>query len=55
MNRRTFFLLVRTGGGVVVGSILAYHTGDLWWIPLGAVIGAFSQFLGYGFGGYFRR
>ena len=54
MNRRTRYLLLRTGIGAGIGIILSIPTGDLRLIPIGAAIGALSQFASYGFRGYFR-
>ena len=54
MNRRTRYLLLRTSIGTGIGTFLTIITGDLRLIPLGAGLGALSQFAIYGFRGYFR-
>ena len=54
MTIRMSWLLFRTGTGAVIGIILSILTGDARLIPIGAAIGALSQFAIYGFRGYFR-
>ena len=54
MNRRTRYLLLRTGIGTGIGMTLFILTGDARLILFGAAIGALSQFASYGFRGYFR-
>ena len=54
MNRRTRWLLLRIGVGTGIGIALSIITGDWRLVPTGLAIGALSQLVPYGFGGYFR-